>query len=103
MTSQPTDRLKLRDEVTIATNLEMALKIIEQRLYHDVWVDGGATISGFIERRLVTELILTFVPIALGTGIPLFQGLKHDVRLELVDSEILGPLLATKYRVLYSE
>ena len=46
-------------------------------------------------------MILTTVPIAIGSGIPLFQNLKRDIDLDLVASEVLDTLLATKYQVRY--
>lgn len=77
------------------------LKIVGEARYTDVWIDGGATISSFLRQELVTEMILTTVPIAIGSGIPLFQGLKKDIKLDIVASEILDDLITTKYRVHY--
>ena len=47
-----------------------------------VYVDGGVTIQRFIRAGMITELILTRVPILLGSGIPLFGELERDVRLK---------------------
>ncbi len=47
-----------------------------------VYVDGGVTIQRFLRAGLIDELILTRVPILLGSGIPLFGELDHDVRLK---------------------
>ncbi len=41
----------------------------------DVWIEGGANVSQqFISRGLVDELILTLVPVFLGEGVRLFNG-----------------------------
>lgn len=49
-----------------------------------LYVDGGVTIQGFLEAGLIQRIIITRIPILLGSGIPLFGPLSHDVRLEHV-------------------
>jgi dihydrofolate reductase len=46
-----------------------------------LYVDGGKTIQGFLRASLIHELTITRVPILIGTGVPLFGPLNHDVRL----------------------
>lgn len=46
-----------------------------------VYVDGGITIQGFLRQGLIQRLIITRVPVLIGSGIPLFGALEHDVRL----------------------
>ena len=55
-----------------------------------IYVDGGKTIQSFLQRDLIDELIITRVPILLGSGIPLFAEMDFETKLKLVDSEILG-------------
>ena len=47
-----------------------------------LYVDGGVTIRGFLEAGLIQRMIITRIPVLLGSGIPLFGLLSHDVRLE---------------------
>jgi dihydrofolate reductase len=47
-----------------------------------LYVDGGVTIRGFLEAGLIQRMIITRIPVLLGSGIPLFGPLSHDVRLE---------------------
>jgi len=49
-----------------------------------LYVDGGVTIQGFLEAGLIQRVIITRIPVLLGSGIPLFGPLSHDVRLEHV-------------------
>lgn len=46
-----------------------------------VYVDGGITITRFLEAQLIQRLIITRVPVLIGTGIPLFGALPRDIRL----------------------
>ncbi|KPI41261.1 uncharacterized protein AB675_7945 [Cyphellophora attinorum] len=95
------DRRTTREGVIIANNIHQALDIIDEERYTNVWVDGGATVSSFIRRKLVSEMVLTTIPIAIGNGVRLFQDLKTDLKLDIVASEVLDELLMTKYRVRY--
>jgi dihydrofolate reductase len=64
-----------------------------------VYVDGGQVIQGFLGEDLVDELILTRIPVLLGTGIPLFGDLEADLRWDHVDTRILaGGLVQTRYQ-----
>jgi dihydrofolate reductase len=47
------------------------------------YVDGGAVIQQFLAAGLITDLTLSFVPILLGAGVPLFGKTGGDVALEL--------------------
>jgi len=63
-----------------------------------IYVDGGKTIQSFLKRNLIDELIITRVPILLGSGIPLFAEMDFETKLKLVDSEILsGNLVKSTY------
>ena len=83
-------------------NIDEALSIVHEQGYKDVWVDGGATIRAFLREQLVTEMVLTTVPIALGDGLPLFKGIEKEIKFEIVAGDIIGDLLTTKYRVVYT-
>ena len=48
------------------------------------YVDGGITIQRFLEAGLIQRLIITRVPVLIGTGIPLFGALPRDVALKHV-------------------
>lgn len=56
-----------------------------QRGYEHVYIDGGVTVQHFLRAGLVQRLILTIIPIVLGSGIPLFGAVDQDVRLQLVE------------------
>ncbi|MCX6153237.1 MAG: dihydrofolate reductase family protein [Candidatus Kapabacteria bacterium] len=55
----------------------------------DIWLVGGGQINGLlIDADLIDEMILFYVPVVLGQGIPLFQGNQQTRKLELTDSFI---------------
>jgi dihydrofolate reductase len=101
LTTRSTTNLKLRKQVTVAGSIDETLGIINEERYTDVWVDGGATISASIRRKLISEMVLSTIASAIGSGIRLFQDLQSDLRLDIVASEVLDELLITKYRVCY--
>lgn len=48
------------------------------------YVDGGVTIQRFLRAGLIQRLVITRVPVLIGSGIPLFGALDADVRLRHV-------------------
>ena len=59
---------------------DIARRLGERGLNH-LYIDGGATIQRFLRAGLIRRMIITRVPTLLGSGIPLFGSLTHDVRL----------------------
>lgn len=43
-----------------------------------IYVDGGATISQFLNIGLIDQLIISIIPVVLGSGIPLFSKINDD-------------------------
>ena len=65
-----------------------------------LYVDGGKTIQGFLNAGLIDELTITRVPILIGTGLPLFGPLDHDVRLtHTATQQFESGFVQSKYRV----
>lgn len=48
---------------------------------HNLYIDGGITIQGFLRAGAIQRLIITRVPVLIGDGVPLFGTLPHDIRL----------------------
>jgi len=51
-----------------------------------LYVDGGITIQRFLQAGLIQHLIITRVPVLIGTGIPLFGALSCDITLRHVST-----------------
>ena len=65
-----------------------------------LYVDGGKTIQGFLNAGLIDELTITRVPVLIGTGVPLFGPLNHDVRLtHIATQQFENGFVQSKYRV----
>jgi dihydrofolate reductase len=60
------------------------LAALDARGIGHVYVDGGITIQRFLQAGLIQRLIITRVPVLIGSGIPLFGALPRDVVLEHV-------------------
>ncbi len=53
----------------------------------NIYVDGGKTISQYLNEGLIDELIISIIPVILGSGIPLFNNILHDSWCHLVSSQ----------------
>lgn len=56
----------------------------------DVYLDGGALVRSALEAGLVEELTLTMLPVVLGDGIRLFDGLSDSLLLEFTGHHDAG-------------
>jgi len=73
---------------------------LEQRGVKHAYVDGGVTIQRFLQAGLIQSMIITRIPVLLGSGIPLFGPLSHDVRLEHVATRSFsGGLVQSEYTI----
>ena len=65
-----------------------------------IYVDGGITIQQFLQAGLIQRLIITRVPVLIGTGIPLFGPLPSDVVLKhVVTRQYASGLVQSEYVV----
>jgi dihydrofolate reductase len=65
-----------------------------------LYVDGGITVQRFLRAGLIQCLIVTRVPVLIGSGIPLFGELPRDVRLHHVATRTYpSGLVQSEYEV----
>jgi dihydrofolate reductase len=57
------------------------IKQLENNGFKHAYIDGGATITSFINLQLINEMIITKAPIILGQGIPLFGKINKSIKL----------------------
>ncbi len=66
-----------------------------------VYVDGGITVQRFLQAGLIQRLVITRVPVLIGSGIPLFGPLQRDVRLRHINTRAYpSGLVSSEYEVL---
>ncbi len=70
-----------------------------QNVQH-VYIDGGQVIQSFLRERLVADIVITTVPVLLGSGKPLFSSLSQDIDLTLLSSRSFpSGLVQSHYRL----
>ena len=60
---------------------ELILRL-EKDEYTHAYIDGGTTITSFLNNGLISEMIITKAPILLGEGLPLFGKINKTLKLE---------------------
>jgi len=65
-----------------------------------IYVDGGITIQRFLQAGLIQRLIVTRIPVLIGTGIPLFGITQRDIALKHVATrQYASGLVQSEYEV----
>lgn len=60
---------------------------LKKKAGKDIWLVGGGQINSILaEHDWIDEYILTYIPITLGKGIRLFQGMAFDKRYKVYDT-----------------
>jgi dihydrofolate reductase len=73
---------------------------LEARGLQHIYVDGGITIQRFLRAGLIQRLIITRVPVLIGTGIPLFGAVERDIVLRHVGTrQYASGLVQSEYAV----
>ena len=60
---------------------------LKEKGYNNLYIDGGLTVQSFLKEDLVDELIITTIPILLGSGIRLFGELERALEFRCTKSE----------------
>jgi dihydrofolate reductase len=66
------------------------IALMEQRGATRLYIDGGKTIQQFLRAGLIDDLVITRIPVLIGSGIPLFGPLERDIALKIESSRVLG-------------
>ena len=72
------ERRPIRHEVFVRGNPVTLARQLADRGHGRIYLDGGRLIRAFLATGLVTELILSVIPILLGSGIPLFREIGKE-------------------------
>jgi dihydrofolate reductase len=65
-----------------------------------IYVDGGVTVQRFLRAGMIQRLIITRVPVLIGSGIPLFGALPRDIALTHVATrQFKSGLVQSEYEI----
>lgn len=80
---------------------ENVMKMLELEGCQHVYIDGGQVVQSFLKRGMISDLIITKLPILLGSGRPLFGDLNHDILLNHLHTRSFpSGFVQSKYEVL---
>ncbi|SFU18095.1 Dihydrofolate reductase [Algoriphagus locisalis] len=78
---------KLKDKAFLVKgSIKEALSEVHGKGYQKLYIDGGKTIQSFLKEDLIDEMIITTIPVLLGSGIPLFADLPKRLVFECINS-----------------
>lgn len=94
---------ELSDKVTLFKGTPQdVMTELAGRGWQAVYVDGGQVIQAFLQAGLVTDMLLTRIPILLGTGIPLFGPLEQDIDLLHIETvPFPSGLVSSRYEIIH--
>lgn len=91
--------LKGKVEV-IADTPAQAMDRAAARGWQRIYVDGGKLIQSFLRAGFVEDMIISTIPILLGTGIPLFGPVEQDIALDHIEiTSFPSGLVQSRFRV----
>jgi dihydrofolate reductase len=68
--------------------------------FKHAYVDGGLTIQRFLAAGCISRMVITRVPVLIGTGIALFGPVPRDIRLRHVETRSYpGGLVQSEYEI----
>jgi len=86
------------EKVTIlAKKPKELLSYLSGQGYSTVYIDGGKVIQDFLQEDLIDELIISKVPVLIGSGIPLFGHLATDLTFQHIRTEVSSNGLVRSY------
>jgi len=89
---------KLKDTVTVLSMKPTeVLRYLSEKGFSSIYVDGGKVIQDFLNENLIDELIISKVPVLIGTGIPLFGSLDKDIQFSHVKTLVASNGLVRSY------
>lgn len=88
----------IREKVTILSMKPgEVLGHLSNEGFSGIYIDGGKVIQEFLKEDLIDELIISTMPILIGSGIPLFGHLNSDLRFKHIRTEVSSNELVRSY------
>lgn len=78
---------KFKDKAFLVSGtLDEVLQEIHGKGFYKLYIDGGKVIQTFLKEDLIDEMIITTIPVLLGSGIPMFGDLPKQLVFECIKS-----------------
>jgi len=92
---------KNNDIVSFEKNPIKIVKKLKKENGKNIWLFGGGVLnSTLLKAGLIDEVHVYVHPIVLGDGLPLFPGIKKEVKMKLIFSKMFGNgLMGLHYRI----
>lgn len=74
-------------------DLNSIIEKLNSRGFENLYIDGGKTIQSFLRNDMIDELIITRIPIVLGSGIPLFENNGIELEFRHVETKVYSDTL----------
>ena len=81
------DKIKKKVKILSMQPTEL-LSYLSKEGFKNIYVDGGKVIQSFLREDLIDEMIITQVPVLIGSGIPLFGSLDKDIQFTHIHTEV---------------
>jgi len=93
----------MKDRVQMySKSIPELISTLEKEGYEHAYIDGGTTITAFLNLELINEMTLTLAPVLLGSGIPLFGKLSKQINMENAQvTAFPNDFVELKYEVKY--
>lgn len=72
----------------IKGSLKQVLSQIHEKGYNRLYIDGGRLIQSFLNEDLIDEMVITIIPVLLGSGTPLFGEVQKKLDFECKKSKL---------------
>jgi dihydrofolate reductase len=102
LSSRALDFSSVRDRVVERMSGEPAEIVarLDGRDFKHAYVDGGITIQRFLAAGCIDRIVITRVPVLIGSGIPLFGPVPHDMNLRHIGTRSCeGGMVQSEYEI----
>lgn len=95
------DNLKGKVEL-YSGDIPALISQLENQGYQHAYIDGGVTITSFLNLKLINEMTITRIPVLIGKGKPLFGKIEKQIKLENAQAKAyVNNFIQIKYSVNY--
>lgn len=90
----------LKDKITLLSmKPKEVLAHLSSQGHAGLYIDGGKVIQGFLRDDCIDEMIITKIPVLIGSGIPLFGNLPADMQFKHLHTQVYpNGLVKSHYR-----